>query len=313
VEPEYLGEIIEYLKKRFEVIPEAEITMETNPGTVSIEKLTLFRQLGINRISIGIQSFDDNDLKFLTRIHSANTAIKTVYDAKTAGFDDISIDLIFNLPGQTKRRWKKNLRIVCELPITHISAYSLILEKGTILNKMVIKGEVEIQNEEIDSQLYELAMDFLAEKGFDHYEVSNYCIPGYQCKHNQIYWDGKNYLSFGTSAHSYINGTRWWNYTALSIYNSAVLKRGEAVAGSEVLTNKDIYEESLMLGLRSRGVKLESISEESRSQSHGVTKSQSHRVIQELIKQEKMVLEGDTLRLTRDGFLVCDEIVQRLL
>ncbi|GJQ31617.1 MAG: coproporphyrinogen III oxidase [Ignavibacteriaceae bacterium] len=320
VEPEYLGEIIAHLKNSFELVHGAEITMETNPGTVSREKLAAFHRQGINRISIGIQSFDPDDLNFLTRIHDADAAIRTVHDAAEAGFGDISIDLIFNLPGQDLVRWKKNLEIATSLPITHISAYSLILEKGTILNKMVLKGEVEIQDEEIDSQLYELTMDFLAERGFVHYEVSNYCKPGFECKHNTIYWDCENYLSFGTSAHSYMEGRRWWNYSALSIYNSAVEKREEAVAGSEELTPHDLYEEYVMLALRSRGLRRSRTSGlsafESVEEGKGLPSlwfDERATIIEPLIAAKKIVWNGDLLKLTRDGFSVCDEIVERLL
>jgi len=306
VEPEYLGSIIQHLKEKFLVSSSAEITMETNPGTVSLEKLKEFRKVGINRISIGIQSFDEDDLKFLTRIHTSEAAIQTVKDAATAGFSDISLDLIFNLPGQTKAKWLKNLEIAVSLPVTHISAYSLILEKGTILNKMVLKGEIEMQDEEIDSELYETTMDFLSEHGFSHYEVSNYCKPGFECKHNRIYWDCKNYLSFGTSAHSYMDGKRWWNYSALSIYNATVEKRNIAIAGDELLSENDLYEESIMLGLRSRGLNLNSPSKSNWFQKR-------KQIIEGLIEAGKMIKEGNWIKLTRDGFLVCDEIVERLL
>ncbi len=320
VEPEYLGELITHLKNSFEVSPDAEITMETNPGMVSGEKLAAFREQGINRISIGIQSFDPDDLKFLTRIHDADAAIRTVHDAAAAGFQDISIDLIFNLPGQDLARWRKNLEIATSLPITHISAYSLILEKGTILNKMVLKGEVEIQDEEIDSQLYELTMDYLAAKGFGHYEVSNYCKPGFECKHNMIYWDCENYLSFGTSAHSYMEGKRWWNYSALSIYNSSMEKRGDAVAGSEILTEDDLYEEYVMLALRSRGLKRSSnlvlSASEPVEKGEGLPAGwfeEREQIIKPLLEGGKLEWDGNLLKLTRNGFSVCDEIVERLL
>jgi len=320
VEPEYLGGIIEHLKSRFEVSPGAEITMETNPGTVSREKLEAFHRQGINRISIGIQSFDPDDLKFLTRIHDAEAAIRTVHDAAAAGFSDISIDLIFNLPGQTLEKWQKNLEIATSLPITHISAYSLILERGTILNKMVLKGEVDIQDEEIDSRLYELTMDYLADKGFQHYEVSNYCEPGFECKHNMIYWDCENYLSFGTSAHSYMEGKRWWNFSALSIYNTAIQGKGEAVAGSEILSDEDLYEEYVMLGLRGRGLKnnKDSLLTETDSVRSGsglppAWFDERANIIVPLLSQGKLVWEGEMLKLTREGYHVCDEIVERLL
>ncbi|MCA2005476.1 MAG: radical SAM family heme chaperone HemW, partial [Ignavibacterium sp.] len=164
--PDYIKEIIELTKEKFSFASEVEITLETNPGTVNKNKLSDFRKAGINRISIGIQSFDEDDLKFLTRIHDKQTAINTVYNAVEAGFENISIDLIFNLPGQTKEKWKLNLEQAISLPIKHISAYSLILERGTILNKLVLDGKVQIQDEDYDAELYELTIDYLNEHGF---------------------------------------------------------------------------------------------------------------------------------------------------
>ena len=179
IEPHYISEIIQHIKRKFSVNEDAEITLETNPGTVSIEKSAEFRKIGINRISIGIQSFNEDELKFLTRIHNSQTAIQTVRDAEVVGFENISVDLIFNLPGQTKEKWQYNLDQAIQLPIKHISAYSLILEKGTILNKMVLDGKVKMQNEDYDADLYELTIDFLTQQGFEQYEVSNFSKKGF--------------------------------------------------------------------------------------------------------------------------------------
>ncbi len=140
--------------------------METNPGTVDIKKLAEFRKAGINRISIGIQSFNDDELKFLTRIHDSETAIETIKEAVDAGFENVSIDLIFNLPKQTKEKWLNNLKIACALPVNHISAYSLIVENGTILNKMIIDGKVIMQDDDYDADLYETTIEYLGSKGF---------------------------------------------------------------------------------------------------------------------------------------------------
>ena len=152
METGYISEIIDYLNKNFSISENPEITLETNPGTVNQNKLKDFFIAGINRLSIGIQSFDEDDLKFLTRIHDKTTAIDTVYNAVKAGFKNISTDLIFNLPGQTKAKWLDNLKIAVGLPVKHISAYSLILERGTILNKMVLDGKVKIQDEDYDAE-----------------------------------------------------------------------------------------------------------------------------------------------------------------
>jgi oxygen-independent coproporphyrinogen III oxidase len=220
--PQDLKDIIFHLKKRFRVSDTAEITMETNPGTVTEEKLCHFLEAGINRISIGIQSFDDDDLKFLTRIHNRETAVKTVLNAHKAGFMNISIDLIFNLPGQTKEKWLSNLQQAAYLPINHISAYSLILERGTILNKLVLDGIVTMQDDDYDADLYELTIDYLTDRGFGQYEVSNFAHKGYESVHNMAYWHHRNYLGLGPSAHSFMDGKRWWNYSSLKKYISEI-------------------------------------------------------------------------------------------
>ncbi len=133
-------------------------------------------------------------------------------DAVEAGFENISLDLIFNLPGQTKKKWNKNLEQAVKLPIKHISAYSLILERGTILNKMVLDGKVKIADEDYDAELYQSTIDFITSNGFYQYEVSNFTKPGFECIHNNAYWHYKDYIGFGTSAHSFIDGKRWWNF-----------------------------------------------------------------------------------------------------
>ena len=215
MEPKYLKEILDHLRKYFPIDDNAEITMETNPGTVDKSKLKLFKDAGINRISIGIQSFDEKELNFLTRIHDKQTAIHTVYNAAEVGFENISVDLIFNLPNQTKEKWIENLETAIRLPIKHLSAYSLILERGTILNKLVLDKKVTMQDDDYDADLYETTIDFLVSNGFYQYEVSNFTKPGYECVHNNAYWRYRDYLSFGTSSHSFADGKRWWNYSSL--------------------------------------------------------------------------------------------------
>ena len=199
MQPEYLAEILTNLNKYFTLSADIEITMETNPGTVNKEKLKSFYDSGINRISIGVQSFDEEELKFLTRIHDKQTAVNTVLNAKETGFDNINIDLIFNLPGQTKTKWLSNLREAVKLPVKHISAYSLILERGTILNKMVLDGKVEMQNDDHDADLYETTIDFLEDHDYHQYEVSNFTKPGFECRHNNAYWQDRKSTRLNSS------------------------------------------------------------------------------------------------------------------
>lgn len=309
MEPGYLGEIIESLKKNYNVPGDAEITMETNPGTVNKEKLKSFREEGINRISIGIQSFHEDELKFLTRIHDKNTAIETVYNAKESGFDNINIDLIFNLPGQTKDRWKSNLETAIKLPLNHISAYSLILERGTILNKMVLDKKVVLQDEDYDADLYELTIDFLSSNGFLQYEVSNFTKPGFECRHNNAYWQYRDYLSFGTGSHSFMEGKRWWNFSSLKKYIYEIENNGYAVAGSEIISEEQYFNEYVMLALRSSGLNLV----EFRSKFGENWINEKYVYLKELMGQNLLEISESKINLTKKGYAVCDEILGKIL
>jgi oxygen-independent coproporphyrinogen III oxidase len=312
MEPEYISEIIEIIKRKFIVIENAEITLETNPGTVSLDKLNSFRNSGINRISTGIQSFDNDDLKFLTRIHNSETAIKTVDSAAEAGFENISLDLIFNLPGQTKKKWIKNLEQAVDLPIKHISAYSLILERGTILNKMVLDGKVKIQDEDYDAELYEATIDFLTSNGFYQYEVSNFAKPGFECIHNNAYWHYTDYFGFGTSAHSFIDSERWWNLSSLKMYIDKVEKSGNAVAGSETIDIEKAVNEYLMLALRGSGLNLNNLQNKF-GEDVQPWLINTYPYLKMLSKQNFVTMNNDIVKLTPKGYAICDEIMIEII
>lgn len=304
---EYIREIISFTHEKFNVKFDAEITLETNPGTVDKEKLKAFREIGINRISIGVQSFNNDELEFLTRIHSSNTAIQTLIDAEKSGFQNISLDLIFNLPNQTKEKWKYNLEKAVSLPVKHISAYSLILERGTILNKMVLDGKVDLRDADYDADLYELTIDFLTEKGFEQYEVSNFSKSGYQCTHNNTYWHYKNYLGFGTSAHSFVNGKRWWNYSGLTFYNESIKIKGHARIGEEILSQKEKTDEFVMLSLRSTGLNLCTLKNDFDSQ----WLERNEKYFNQLIDDGYLFWTENFIKLTKKGYAVCDEILAK--
>lgn len=308
MEPGYISEIINHLKEKFNVDTDAEITLETNPGTVDKEKIRAFRNIGINRLSVGIQSFNNDELKFLTRIHNSQTAISTVLTAADNGFDNISIDLIFNLPKQTKESWRSNLEQAVLLPIKHISAYSLILEHGTILNRMVLDGKVKMQSDDYDADLYELTIDFLTERDYKQYEISNFALDGKECIHNNAYWRYKDYLSFGTSAHSFVNGKRWWNYSALNLYNTAIEKTGLAVVGEEILTQNEMLEEYIMLAFRSKGLDLVELERLFGGKWYNGNKN----FINELILKKFLTLKKNLLSFTPKGYVICDEILAKL-
>ena len=307
--PAYISEIINSVDKNFQLSKNIEVTLETNPGTVSITKLKEFLGVGVNRISIGIQSFDENELKFLTRIHDKKTAIETVYNAHKVGYNNISIDLIFSLPNQSKKIWMNNLTTAVSLPINHISAYSLILEKGTILNKMVLDGKVKMNSENHDADLYNYTIDFLEKNNFTQYEVSNFAQNGFECVHNKYYWEYKDYLSFGTSAHSFVDGVRWWNYSSLKMYIDKINVNGNAKRGEEKIEYSQMIDEYIMLSLRSGGLKLNELKE--KFSVNWYIKREER--IEKFVAEKFLILENNLLRCTSKGYAVCDEIITKLL
>jgi len=305
LEPNHIDKILTFLNSNFNIITEAEITLETNPGTVDFEKLINFRKIGINRISIGVQSFNDNDLKFLTRIHDRKIAVDTIQNSYRAGFDDINVDLIFSIPKQSKDTWKENLELSVQLPITHISSYSLILEKGTILNKMILDGKIKMKDEDFNASQYEYTIDFLTEHGFDQYEVSNFCKSGFECEHNLSYWKHKNYIGFGPSAHSFVDSKRWWNFSSLKMYMEAIKKKGNAIRGSENLSLEEMQQEFIMLALRSKGLNLAEL-----KKMYGNEWISNNRDYLYKLDEGGYIIRSDNfIKFTKAGYLLCDEIL----
>ena len=232
-----LGLIQEY----YSVEANAEITLEANPDTLSMEYLQGLRAIGINRLSIGIQSFFDDDLRYLSRRHDAGHARQCIQLAKDAGFDNISIDLIYGLPTSNADQWSRNLDLFFELEIPHLSAYALTLEPNSILTKQIEMGKVLPINEEDAVRDYEVLCRRAAENGYLHYEISNFCKPGKHSRHNSSYWFGIPYAGFGPSAHSFDGTSRQWNVASLERY-------GESER--EALSPEQIYDEYVMLRLR---------------------------------------------------------------
>ena len=306
---DYLNEILNQINKNFTVADNVETTIETNPDSISFEKLKEFNNIGFNRISIGVQSFNEDELKFLTRIHSTDAAIKTVEDANKAVFENINIDLIFNLTKQTKEIWINNLNQAVSLPITHISTYSLILERGTILNKMVLDGKVTLQDSDYDAELYSTTIDFLTGQDFKQYEVSNFCKEGFESRHNNAYWKYQDYLSFGTAAHSFVNGKRWWNFSSLKKYISEINNCGSAVRNFEILTKEQKLNEYVMLSLRSKGLNKNEFTERFGK----AWWNEKENYFTKLIENDFLENNSESIKLTKHGYAICDEIIKNLL
>ncbi len=227
-----------------------EITMELNPGDASPAYMQALRDIGINRLSIGIQSFQDDLLTLIGRRHNAQQAINAVRMAQEAGFTNLSIDLMYALPTQTMAAWQADIETALSLGVQHISSYGLIYEQGTALTQAVESGELEAIDEETENAMYDELCSRLKQAGFVHYEVSNFALPGYEAKHNSRYWDHTPYIGVGAGAHTYIPPVRSWNKDDLEAYI-----QGDGIRESETLTETDLYNERIMLGLRTnRGI-----------------------------------------------------------
>jgi len=313
--PRSLEKIFAHLRRTFSIAEGSEITMEVNPGSVSEEKLAAYRVLGVNRLSIGVQSFEDDELQFLSRIHSAREAHEVVGMARSAGFTNLSLDLIFALPGQTVEVWERSLVHALSFEPEHLSAYTLVVENATPLARLVRSGQVIPSPLESEARMLEFTMDFLGARGYEHYEVSNYARPGFRSRHNSNYWTHRNYLGFGPSAHSFWRrdldapASRWQNTPDLGQYIARAGGGSLPVSSEEVVSERSLINERIFLGLRADGVDLERLKKDFR-----FDLDDRHReVIDLLVREEMMVTENGCLRLTPRGFLVCDEIAVKLL
>ncbi len=304
--PSELELVLSAISGTFQIAENPEFTLECNPGTVDTAHLSEYRSLGVNRLSFGVQSFFDDELKFLSRIHNAEEAVSAVAKARKAGFTNVNIDMIYALPGQTVERLTANMEKALSLETEHISAYSLIVEPGTPLNAAVEKGEIKPAPESSEADMYERVMSTMEDRGLIHYEISNYSRPGYQCKHNLKYWNAQSYASFGPSAHSYLNGQRWWNVSSLTSYLSDIDAGIIPVSARETLSPSQILDEYVLLHLR-QGL-LDSSELESL-----FTVSIPDDTIEELQEGGYCDYNGQVILLTRRGFRLCEEISARIL
>ena len=303
LEPKYVEIIIDKINHTFNLSSIKEITLETNPGEAPLERLKAYKSIGINRLSIGFQSFDPKILKFLDRLHSPNESIDTFKNARLAGFENINADLIFNIPGQSPKRWENDLKQLISLDLEHISTYSLTVEKGTVLNSEVKKGNIVMPNEEIDLAMYEFGLDQLVSKNYYQYEISNFSKTNKECLHNLHYWQLDSYLSFGPSAHSYDQNKRWWNIKTLDRYLKKISLNQLPISGQEDLNSNDHYNELLFNGLRlNKGVELKKL------QMAFPNENFSSYLDQKLNKYNQLFVESGNLKLNNSGRLFSDSI-----
>lgn len=297
LDPSQLDRILIALRGKFDVDPASEITLEINPGSITIDKLRAFRGLGINRASFGAQTFDDRELAKLGRSHTAADARRTFHDLRAAGFDDVSFDLIAGLPGQTLPGWQQNVNEALELQPEHLSFYLLEVHSGTPLAQHIERGLQPVPDEDLAAVMYESMLERAATAGYEHYEISNLCRPGFQSRHNTKYWTGAPYFGFGCSAHSYDGETRRWsNHRDVLEYVRLVEKGSSPISENQVLTDSDVKAESLFLGLRlMRGVRVDLCKDYETD-------------LQRFREAGLLELDGDLIRLTRSGALLSNEV-----
>lgn len=305
-----LIDILRLLNDRFGILHDAEITIEANPGTVNIEKLTDLRGGGFNRLSIGVQSFDDRILTRIGRIHTADEALSAFKTAKAAGFDNVSIDLMYALPDQSTDDWKRTLETAFSLKPEHISLYELTVEEGTVFGNQRKQCNLKLPDEDIQIEMYLTAIETLTSAGYEHYEISNFALPGYRSRHNQVYWRNEPYYGFGAGASGYVEGVRYNNISDPSNYMNSVRLTGRAVESSESITGKELMGETVMLGLRMLdGLDLNLFESRFGVDIYDVYPEE----LNNLISRGLAEIVDRHLRLTRSGLFIANEVMAEFL
>ena len=301
-----LERILKECVSEFTVASDAEITIEANPATIDIEQLKSIRQTGYNRISIGVQSFDKAELKLLDRAHGPEEIHSTVDRARKAGFDNLSLDLMFAVPNQSLSSWESNLNKALEKNPEHLSTYNLTIEQGTAFSKLQSNGKLIMPDGDHQLELYKRAIERLTKKGVHHYEISNFARRGKECKHNITYWENKNTLGLGAGASSYMNGTRFKNINLPAHYIRQVKEKKIAVEHSETLEPRQAMGETIMLGLRLlQGISIHQFEKRFQISFTNLFRN----IISSLKEKELVVIEKDYLRLSQKGLFWADSVI----
>ncbi len=302
--------IMTEIRKNFNVLDDAEITIEANPNSVTSMKLSEWKDAGVNRLSIGLQSSNANILKLIGRPHNKADYINAVEMAKSVGFSNINTDILVGLPRQKLSDVKKTLDLVVKHNCTHVSVYSLILEDNTPLYNMVASGELHLPKEEKTLGMYNYALKFLREKGYERYEVSNFARPDYESKHNMHTWQMHEYIGLGAGANGYMDGIRYGNLESIEEYVSAINNNTKPISFSEKINSKEQLEETIMLGLRTaRGISLNEIKKQFKVD---LIKSKAE-TIANLTQWGLIKIDKDYLFATDLGFTVLNKIILELI
>ncbi len=307
LEVDEIEHILTVIQKQYKVIDNPEITLEANPDDLTASKIKDLAKTSINRLSIGVQSFGDKELQMMNRAHNADE-VKQCLKTATQFFKNITIDLMYGIPGLSEKEWKQNIQQALDLEISHISSYALTVEEGTALHHFIQQKKYPELDEDLAERHFNILVTELTKAGFDHYEISNFGKPTHYSKHNTAYWLGKPYLGFGPSAHSYLGNCRSWNVANNAKYIAA-LKEGVLPSTQEILSEKEIYNELLMTGLRTIwGVSLEKV-----KLNFGIKKYEElQQQIQPFLLQKTLVIEKDCLKTTQKGKFLADGIASTL-
>lgn len=304
-----LDYLLSHLQKNLNLETLEEFTIEANPGDLTVEKIDVLVKSAVNRISLGVQTFDDKHLKQIGRSHNEAQIYSTISSLKSAGFNNISIDLIYALPGQTMEQVKTNVAKALALDIPHLSLYSLILEHHTVFMNKMRRGKLNLPTEDLEAEMFEYIISEMEANGFEHYEISNFTKPGFESRHNLMYWNNEEYFGCGAGASGYLNGIRYRNRVPIQHYLKAV-SEGNARLSEEILTKEEMIEEELFLGLRKKtGVSLERFKEK-----FGVPLADIYGSVVTDLQNEGLLVKNDSaIRMTKKGLFLGDSIAEKFI
>ena len=304
-----LAYLLTELPKVMDLSELEEFTIEANPGDLDPDKIAVLKDSQVNRVSLGVQTFDNKMLKKIGRSHKEQDIYDNIRHLKQAGFNNISIDLIYALPGQTMDQVKENVAKAIDLDIPHMSLYSLILENHTVFMNRMRRGKLPLPKEELEAEMFEYIIEELEKAGFEHYEISNFSKPGFESRHNLMYWDNAEYYGIGAGASGYVNGVRYKNHGPIRHYLSAV-EEGNARITEEHLSQKEQMEEEMFLGLRKKsGVSMVRFEEKFGRSFEGLYGE----IVRDLVQQGLMQIEGDRVRMTKRGLFLGDTVAERFI
>lgn len=301
--------LLDGLTKNLDLSVLEELTIEANPGDLDADKIAVLKNSAVNRVSLGVQTFDDKMLKKIGRSHLEKDIYENIDRLKLAGFDNISIDLIYALPGQTMDQVKDNVEKAITLDIPHMSLYSLILENHTVFMNRMRRGKLPLPKEELEAEMFEYIIEELERSGFEHYEISNFSKPGFESRHNLMYWDNAEYYGIGAGASGYVNGVRYKNHGPIRHYLSAV-EAGNARVTEEHLSQREQMEEEMFLGLRKKsGVSITRFEEK-----FGTSFEDLYgQVVRNLCHQGLLQVEGQQIRMTKKGLFLGDTVAEQFI